>query len=169
MTQQFIHSSYHVYRNRALFPTMLLRLAGTNLSCMFPIKDRFLRAAFTSRKVTESSEFSRPVSLLLPLSAHGGASSNTWATLGTMGMRVALLVAAISERNGYQHCMESQNTEAAVQTQSEIVDKAVSEVLSRLSPLLHSCKNTPNEFKAKKAHGSTQFYAFISKSKLETA
>ncbi len=169
MTQHFIHSSYQVYINRALSPTMFLRLVGTNLSRRFPNKDRFLRAAFTSRKVTESSEFSRPVSLLLPLSAHGGASSNTWTTLGTMGMGVALLAAAISERNGYQHCVESQNAEAAVQPQSEIVDNAVSEVLSRLSPLLLSCKNTPYVLKARKVCQDAQVYALVYNSELGTA
>ncbi len=163
---------------------MSFRLIGTSLSLRgLPNKDRFLPAVFTSFKVSNLSEFSRPVSLLLPLSARrgcwlatvsvtsshyeGGASYNIGTTLGTMGV-AALLVAALSERRDYQQCEALQDVET-VQTQNEIVDNAVSKVLSRLTSLLISCKNAPHELRDRKVHGGVQVYALVKGSELETA
>ncbi len=162
---------------------MSFRLIRTSLSRGFPNKYRFLQAALTSCKVSNPSEFSRPaVSLLLPLSARGGcwlatvsvtsshyedgASYNIGTTLGTMW--VALLLASLSERNDYQQCEASRDVEAA-QTQNQIVDNAISKALSRLFPLLMSCKYTPHELKDRKIHGGVQLHALIYRSELETA
>ncbi len=155
----------------------------TSLSRWLPNKYRLLQtAALTSRKVRNPSEFSRPAfSLLLPLSARGGCcwlatvsvksshyeggvSSNIGTALATMS--VALLLA--SSQSDYQQCEASRDVEA-VQNQNEIVDHAVSKVLSRLSPLLVLCKYTPHELKDRKIHGGVQLHALIYGSELETA
>ncbi len=64
--------------------------------------------------------------------------------------------------------IRTQDEGEAVQTENEAVDKTISAVISRLSPLLLACKNTPHELLARKTVLGVQIYALKSNSKLRT-